>query len=351
MVQNQVTIIKKIAIVGLGTNFHKNYQGILHLFRECKLIFVDGNYKYRINIPCLTHEQFINLKDFSEYQIILTSYKLEEFVKIYSHKIEDLFLFKYSQNYDSIIGVLKYSNFLNSLKEKPEFKKNRNVFITGASSGIGESLSKKLLRNNYVVYGLSKSDATFLHPNYHHLKFTLNSNSNFDELLKLIPGNLNSVYLNAGISQINKTEFTTSHAEINNIYQTNTFGNILLLQALIRTEKINESSSLVYTKTNATRSINEAIYISSKYAFERYINEFSMSEFDTFKNIFIIDPGWINTKMGGIQANNNVESIYPSFLMPLCDNINTRFININALDYSMNSLNTCFNKMRFLDLI
>ena len=91
MDQNLVTTMnRKVAIVGLGTNFHKNYECILFHLRECQLIFVDRGHNSKINIPVLTHEEFLNLGDFSEYQIILSSYKIEEFIKLYQNNIQNI---------------------------------------------------------------------------------------------------------------------------------------------------------------------------------------------------------------------------------------------------------------------
>ena len=77
----ETTINNKIAIIGLGINFQKNIEGIHNIFRNKKILYVDKNLKAGNSlVRPVCHEEFIALKDFNEFDIVLTSYNFDELI-------------------------------------------------------------------------------------------------------------------------------------------------------------------------------------------------------------------------------------------------------------------------------
>jgi short-subunit dehydrogenase len=60
---------------------------------------------------------------------------------------------------------------------------NGKVLITGGSRGIGDSLSRLLISEEYEVYSLARSTSSFTHPNFIQLEYDL---SNVHELSRFI---------------------------------------------------------------------------------------------------------------------------------------------------------------------
>ena len=232
MGQNQeISINHKIAIVGLGVNFTKNIDGILCIFRDKKLIFVDKN--PNAGRPCvksINHEDFIGLKDFQEYKIVLTSYNIDDFIKIYKKYSNNIFILKYNNNYNCLTNILKFDEVKLFHQDEPEYKTDRNVFITGTTSGIGLELSNYLLEREYTVYGLSRSNKSIIHPKYHHIKLDLCDVDKYNCIWHLLPKNLNSIYLNAGVSIYEEDYLNSDESIVINIFKINTIANILLLK-------------------------------------------------------------------------------------------------------------------------
>lgn len=353
MGQNQeISINHKIAIVGLGVNFTKNIDGIFCIFKDKKLIFVDKNPNAGSPfVKSINHENFIGLKDFQEYKIVLTSYNIDDFIKIYKKYSNNIFILKYNNNYNCVTNILKFDEVKLFHQDEPEYKTDRNVFITGTTSGIGLELSNYLLEREYTVYGLSRSNKSIIHPKYHHIKLDLCDVDKYNCIWHLLPKNLNSIYLNAGVSIYEEDYLNSDESIIINIFKINTIANILLLKGLVLHEKVGKETSIVYSKTNLQNSINQAIYSSSKIAFENYIEEFAMSQKSIYKNVYKIDPGWLKTKMGGSDAPNSVGAIVPAFLLPLLSNVQTKMISINAVDFSKNSISECFKRLKLLEVL
>lgn len=46
--------------------------------------------------------------------------------------------------------------------------KDRIVLVTGSSKGVGRSIAEHFLKHSATVIGFSRSDATIVHPSYHH---------------------------------------------------------------------------------------------------------------------------------------------------------------------------------------
>ena len=72
------------------------------------------------------------------------------------------------------LDILFAEEFLNLIK-------NKNIIITGTSSGIGMKISKFLLKNNNFIWGCSRRKATINHKKYNHSKIDL---SNLSDILK-----------------------------------------------------------------------------------------------------------------------------------------------------------------------
>ena len=50
---------------------------------------------------------------------------------------------------------------------------NKNIIVSGSSSGIGLSITKALLKNKANVLGVSRRNPNFSNKNYHHIEFDL----------------------------------------------------------------------------------------------------------------------------------------------------------------------------------
>ena len=65
---------------------------------------------------------------------------------------------------------------------------NLNVFISGVSRGIGNTVAKMFLKKGYTVVGSSRSNFKFEdeYKNFHHVKMDVTSRTDIDQMLKKI---------------------------------------------------------------------------------------------------------------------------------------------------------------------
>ena len=78
----------------------------------------------------------------------------------------------------------------------------KNILITGCSSGLGLALTKYYLKKEYKVYGISRKKPSITNENFIHKSFDLSQVSKIkSELTNFIKdiSNLETVFLNAGM--------------------------------------------------------------------------------------------------------------------------------------------------------
>jgi len=70
---------------------------------------------------------------------------------------------------------------------------NKIVLVTGASRGIGNEIAKHYLKNNSIVIGLSRGDATITNEKYHHFSVELSDPNDIAKTFKLIAKQLKKI--------------------------------------------------------------------------------------------------------------------------------------------------------------
>ena len=85
---------------------------------------------------------------------------------------------------------------------------NKNIIVTGSSSGIGLSITKSLLKNNANVFGISRRTPNFHNKKYQHIEFDLSKiESMYEKLGKLIKDKpIDGLISNAGTGKLESLE-------------------------------------------------------------------------------------------------------------------------------------------------
>jgi short-subunit dehydrogenase len=114
---------------------------------------------------------------------------------------------------------------------------SKNVIITGTSRGIGFEMAKIFANKGYNVLALSRdsSKITAINNNISTLNFDITLDSDHLNLNKLLSSTMNEVHIlinNAGLL-VNKKFDETSSDDFLNIYNTNVFGVVKLIQTCL----------------------------------------------------------------------------------------------------------------------
>ena len=136
----------------------------------------------------------------------------------------------------------------------PYSLQGKTILVTGASSGIGQSVAIECSKMgaSVVITGRNQDrlQETFgMLEGSGHVQIPADL-SNYSEIQKLVEQcpKVDGVSHNAGIAKIIPVKFISSET-LEEIVGTNAFGPILLTQALIRKKKINSNGSIVFTSS------------------------------------------------------------------------------------------------------
>ena len=185
--------------------------------------------------------------------------------------------------------------------------KNKNIVVTGASGGIGNSIIEKLnqAEANIVACGtniekLDKLKNKFT--NIKILKFDISQNDKIEEFIdnatKALGGNLDCVVNNAGITQDNLA-IRMSLEEWQKVININLTSTFLISKSAIKKMLKNKSGKIVNLTSvvGHTGNLGQANYTASKAGIIAMSKSLAIEYAKKNININCISPGFIKTAM------------------------------------------------------
>ena len=193
--------------------------------------------------------------------------------------------------------------------------KNKKVLVTGASSGIGRSVAIKCSKMGAEVIITARNKAklneTFqlLEKNNNHLMVLadLSVQEDIEKLVVEIPS-IDGFVSNAGIIKLIPVKFYTQD-EIDNIFKVNIFAPMMLTKNLVKSKKLNNSASVVFTSSiNGISRVSPAngIYASTKSALDAFMRTSALELASKGIRCNSVNPAMIETgildKDGAVSA-------------------------------------------------
>ncbi len=188
--------------------------------------------------------------------------------------------------------------------------KQKVVFITGASRGIGRALAEKFLKEGYFVLGTSTSGTSLLsHKDLIFLKLDLSSTKSIEDCSKkfsTLHKKIDILINNAGIWSGREEDPRIYMDSLRKVLEVNLIGTIDLCERLI--PFVNDSGKIINISSRAgslayTEYINYPDYRISKAALNMYTRILG-KRLEARKIIVAsIHPGWVQTDMGGKEAD------------------------------------------------
>ena len=187
----------------------------------------------------------------------------------------------------------------------------KNILITGCSSGLGLALTKYYLKKEYKVYGISRKKPSITNENFIHKSFDLSQvskiKSKLTDFIKDI-NNLETVFLNAGMLGKIKILQELSIDEMNEVYSLNVYANKELLDILMQI-KVN-NVLVISSGASKTGYKGWGSYSLSKAGVNMLVNLYS-NEITNIK-ILAVAPGVIKTPMTDYIRFEIDENIFTS---------------------------------------
>lgn len=173
----------------------------------------------------------------------------------------------------------------------------KTALITGTSSGLGETIAKHLLANDWVVIGLSRGKSTIINSCYTHYKVDISDS----QAVKNLFTSLNSFKFDLLINNsavfeyvsFNKTPVQT----IDNIIDINLKGSMYVTKNALHL--MNKNSRIIFINSVAglEELENQSIYCASKYGLTAFAGVLGKELRGESIKVTSIHPGGINTPM------------------------------------------------------
>jgi short-subunit dehydrogenase len=170
----------------------------------------------------------------------------------------------------------------------------KTAVVTGASSGLGKSISEMLLKNDFKVYGVSRTEPVIENINFIWIKADLSKNESFDLIGSLIVEDKVDLLVNdAGVV------FAENSLDFHDNTFEKTFA-INLVAPIKLTSKLKsklDRGTVVNISSTSDRFVDEGLasYCASKTALDVYFDAVALEN----KNIKVLDilPVYIDTPM------------------------------------------------------
>ena len=170
----------------------------------------------------------------------------------------------------------------------------KTAVITGASYGIGESITEALLKEGWKVYGVSRSKPGFQNERFVWLKCDLSEPAEISDCLRAIEEPMLDVLVsNAGIIELEKASAVT-RASYEKTFSVNVLAPMLLVNAL--RDKISHATVIsISSVSDRIPEANMALYSSSKAANTIYFDALA----DELKEakVYVLLPDYVDTPM------------------------------------------------------
>ncbi|MCK9617649.1 MAG: SDR family oxidoreductase [Lentimicrobiaceae bacterium] len=197
------------------------------------------------------------------------------------------------------------------------------ILVTGASSGIGESIAieSSKMGADIIITGRNaeRLNATFSQLsgiNNAQIISDLTKSEDIDSLIGQLPP-LDGLVLNAGILKTMPVKNVTNSA-ISEVFNTNIISSIQLVQKLLKIKKIKKNASIVFISSISSFSvkIGNSLYSATKGAINSFMKVLALELAPQKITVNSIQPGFIKTRAlsSGIITDEQLEEhfkIYP----------------------------------------
>jgi len=192
---------------------------------------------------------------------------------------------------------------------------NKNILVTGASSGIGmataiecSKMGAKLVITGRNEDRLSKTLSLLEGEGHIMVVADLSNDGDIDRLVEICPI-LDGLVNNAGLNQIITTQFITRE-KLSSIMEINTMAPILLFQRLLKKKKLRKGSSVVFTSSisgNFCVGFGNVMYSTSKAAVSGFVRNAALDLASKGIRVNAVTPGMIETHILDNEKIGNEE--------------------------------------------
>jgi 3-oxoacyl-[acyl-carrier protein] reductase len=366
-IREAMTHARYVCLFGIGTLLTDCYRQLaLIIGREPDYLCDNAQEKWGRHFfdkKCISPHQLAELKE--EVVVIITIKNYEAVYRQLSDMAcKEIFIASYDRCCNTVadvkrIGDTQVAKF--HQKSSAISIKGKWTFITGAARGIGRQIAVEMAKLGSHIIGHSRSIAhtkevgdicsslgvSFI-PVSAELGILAEVERMLSQLVHQAPS-IDIVYNNAAISPPCPSGFWNSPAhDYIASYTVNTVAPIRICQRLIPPMIKRGFGRVINISSSIQKRPGEMAYACSKAALDKFVHDLSPSLHCSGVMLTLLDPGWLSTDMGGLNAPHAVESVIPGALLGalLDGDINGRWF--SAQDYRGLNLVKAMQKAKFI---
>jgi short-subunit dehydrogenase len=192
--------------------------------------------------------------------------------------------------------------------------KSKVAIVTGASSGIGESIAGLLANSGYTVYGTSRKGAQTAQRSYKMISLDVNSEESIEAALKevvQIEGRIDLVVNNAGFGVAPGGAVESSIEQSKMIFDTNFFGIVRMTRAVVPYMRKQGEGRII--NIGSILGLIPAPYMATYAATKHAVEGFSESIDHELRTrgirVSVIEPGYTNTpfEANGQEVDSKID--------------------------------------------
>ena len=180
--------------------------------------------------------------------------------------------------------------------------KEKCILVTGSSSGIGLSITKKLLNCGAKVIGIARNHSKFSidHPNYVTYDVEMSDLNNLNKVMnKIIKENneITGLISNAGYGEFGPLE-NFSIEQINSFISVNLTSHIVVTKLILPHLKKRKMGDIIFIGSEAglLGSKNGSLYCSAKFGLRGFSQSIRHDTSTSNIRVCIINPGMVRTE-------------------------------------------------------
>jgi NAD(P)-dependent dehydrogenase (short-subunit alcohol dehydrogenase family) len=189
----------------------------------------------------------------------------------------------------------------------------RVALITGVSSGIGNSIARKLVAHGYRVFGTARSPDTAMPAKVERVLLDVLEGASVEAGVREVlakAGRIDLLVNNAGGGMIGAVE-ETSIAQAQKLFDLNFFGAVRMTQAVLPTMRAQRSGRIVFISSvvGFLPAPYMGFYAASKHALEGLAESLDHETRTLGIRATLVEPGFMRTNIreNGMSAGNSVD--------------------------------------------
>ncbi len=185
--------------------------------------------------------------------------------------------------------------------------RNKKIFVTGASGGIGSAICDKFVNKNFTLVVTSSSDEKILYlknkygEDHYYYKVNFSNSENLQECLNQISNehkDISVIANNAGKTH-DSLIFRMKNEQWSDVIQTNLNSNYQIIKSLLPNMLSNKYGKIIGIASivGSTGNPGQANYVASKSGLVGLYKSIALEVAKRNINVNIISPGFISTSM------------------------------------------------------